>query len=278
MFIGQFHTLCNGVPANTTAIIPMQTGITVGTPVTLCDYFKNQDLDFANFYTKNIDAVNDGTHYAVATVLHPLQGFNTGDILPESVWCLNFHPTCKNWDGMVYCNNSNVAVDIYLQSGSGTDTCSEYGSVIPNHRRIQNHMSDLNSVGKFLTNYNIFTNLALGSNERTVSNVDNYISGGHVDTSGRRMISNIGCEDCCGYREQYVSFNLVNPNASYDNTDGRGLFGNTSDVFGPTLVGGDIAAHAPNYVPGSRAINGAPNISDTTSYRSCRGICNISIV
>jgi hypothetical protein len=124
MFIGQFHTLCNGVPANTTAIVQEYFGITVGSTVTLCGYFKNCDLDFANFYTKNVDAVNNNTVYATATVLHPLQGFDTGDILPESVWCLNFHPKCKNWDGMVYCNAINRAVDIYLQTGSGSNTAS----------------------------------------------------------------------------------------------------------------------------------------------------------
>ena len=47
---------------------------------------------------------------------------------------------------------------------------------------------------------------AKGSNEQTniQSSSDPNTTGGHVDTAGRRMISNIGLEDCCGVLWQYA--------------------------------------------------------------------------
>lgn len=46
---------------------------------------------------------------------------------------------------------------------------------------------------------------AKGSNEQTniKGSSDPNTTGGHVDTAGRRMISNIGLEDCCGVLWQF---------------------------------------------------------------------------
>ena len=46
---------------------------------------------------------------------------------------------------------------------------------------------------------------AKGSNEQTniQGSSDPNTTGGHVDTAGRRMISNIGLEDCCGVLWQF---------------------------------------------------------------------------
>lgn len=47
---------------------------------------------------------------------------------------------------------------------------------------------------------------AKGSNEQTniQGSSDPNTTGGHVDTAGRRMISNIGLEDCCGVLWQFA--------------------------------------------------------------------------
>lgn len=47
---------------------------------------------------------------------------------------------------------------------------------------------------------------AKGSNEQTNirGSSDPNTTGGHVDTAGRRMISNIGLEDCCGVLWQFA--------------------------------------------------------------------------
>lgn len=277
MFIGQFHTLCNGVPANTTAQFPTAIA-TTGESVTLCDYFKNQDLDFANFYRKTIDANNTGSYYNFATCLHPLQGFNTMDILPESVWCLNFHPRCKNWDGMVYCNPINKAVDIYLQSGTGEDTKSEYGAVHTVSRQYVNFVSDQQIVGKnLITNYD-FCIVAKGSNENTViqGRSDKSTVGGHVDNSGRRMISFIGCEECCGYISQQVGPGSIEEHNGWTIEDGRGLMGECYDyrLFG--YFGG--AWDYPNSTVGSRSWSSTSPGSLMSTSVGARGCCDISIV
>ena len=276
MFIGQFHTLCNGVAANTTAICPMETGFPVGDELIIMDYDKNTDLDFYNFYKKTVDAINNGTPYSVVTVLHPLQGFNTGDILPESVCCLNFHPKCKNWDGMVYCNTLEKFVDIYLQSGTGRNTKSEFGAVHTVSRQWLNQQCDMQTVGKSLLTLSEFMEAAMGSNERTAisGGGDRSTVGGHVDTANRRMISFIGCEECCGYLEHWLcNGNIVSRDTSTID-DGRGVFGLSSEMFQRATAGGYYAIGG---YSGMRSFAGGVWYG-TYQYIGARGITDISIV
>jgi len=277
MFIGQFHTLCNGVPANTTAQFPTDIA-TTGELAVLCDYFKNQDSDFANFYTKTIDANDTGSYYNFATCLHPLQGFKTADILPESVWCLNFHPKCKNWDGMVYCNNINKAVDIYLQSGTGQNTKSEYGAVHTISRQWLNHQSDMQIVGKSLLSVSEFMHVAMGSNERSSisDGISQTIVGGHVDTANRRMISFIGCEECCGYLSQYsTNVAVLSTRNTWSVDDGRGLMGLSYDNIDVIWLGGDWTGTSYN---GSRSVGGSDAFYLVSNNYTGRGCCDVSIV
>jgi len=52
-----------------------------------------------------------------------------------------------------------------------------------------------------------FMALAIGSNQETniSGSADPGTTGGHSDTASRRMISNIGCEDCAGALWQWVN-------------------------------------------------------------------------
>lgn len=285
MFIGQFHTLCNGVPANTTGLIPTKKS-TTGDTLIIMSYFKERDLDFYNFYTKTIDANRTGSYYNLATVLHPLQGFNTGDILPESVWCLNFHPDCKSWDGMVYCNSFNIAVDIYLQSGTSEDTASEYGAVHTVSRPELNHWDDFYQVGKGFLNIQQFMGIAQGSNELTTieGNVDHGTTGGHVDVNNRRMVSFIGCEDCCGYIWQWIQgiteeeFGSFDPSTNpYTKADGQGSFGSCNDNFRPTVAGGEWSPIDLGFA-GSRCFAGHSSWLVIAQATGGRGRAEISIV
>ena len=56
-----------------------------------------------------------------------------------------------------------------------------------------------------LPTYQEFVHLSLGSNQGTnvAGSKDVNTTGGFVDTAGRRMISNIGAEDCCGNLYQW---------------------------------------------------------------------------
>ena len=67
-------------------------------------------------------------------------------------------------------------------------------------------VDDGGSVKKQLLTDPQFQLIAAGSNEQTSisGSADPNTTGGHSDTAGRRMISNIGCEDCCGAMWQWL--------------------------------------------------------------------------
>ena len=286
MFIGQFHTLCIDCNENMTGLNPVDAGnvFSVGDTITLQNYFKERDLDFYNFYTKEIRAMNpDSSTYSLATVDHPLSGFKACDILPESVWCLNWHPVSKIWDGMVWCNSANICVDIYLQSGNGFSTRSEYGAVHTVSRAWLNQENDYLLIGKSLLSVSEFMQIATGSNELTgIYGGDQSVVGGHSDTSGRRMISFIGCEECCGYINQRTCHIAeLSERNTWTIDDGRGLMGRSSDTISSILIGGPWDGATPyggaNY-PGSRSISGRPNWFELNPIEGGRGCCNVTIV
>ena len=137
---------------------------------------------------------------------HPLSGYLAGDILPASIWDLKHRPV-SNPEGMVFSEAANIWVDIYLQSGTGTNTASVYGATITDNRNWMDFVDDAGAVKKRLLSDIEFQLIATGSNEETniQGSADPNTAGGHVDTTGRRMISNIGCEDCCGVMWQWLN-------------------------------------------------------------------------
>lgn len=202
--IGRFHTLC--VDAGTmTMIMPVSTSTTKGSTVMVKPY-TSDDSDFKAFYQKTISAITTNTYQNIATVPHPLSGYIAGDILPESVFCLSWYPNTLVEDAMVYDKTTNRCIDIYLQSGNGENTRSKYNATHAVSRQPICHQRDMNAVGKKLLTDNEFGSCALGSNERTsiAGSSDKTTVGGHSDTAGRRMISAIGCEECCGYLWQWL--------------------------------------------------------------------------
>ena len=137
---------------------------------------------------------------------HTLTGYVAKEILPASVWCLKHRAKSLVNVGMVYDSRIQKWVDIYLQSGTGTGTTSVYGGTITDTRNWMDHVDDGNAVGKRLLRDGEFQSIAAGSNEETniAGSTDPGTTGGYFDTAGRRMISNIGCEDCCGALQQWL--------------------------------------------------------------------------
>ena len=146
---------------------------------------------------------------------HPLSGYTTGLILPASVWCLLHRAESSN-EGMVYDKNTDMWVDIYLNSYTGTTAAktihlqSTFGAVIADGASTEKFhwfkgVDVLMLDQKTLPTQREFMSLAKGSNEGTniAGSADPNTTGGHTDTAGRRMISNIGCEDCCGVLWQW---------------------------------------------------------------------------
>lgn len=224
--IGQFHTLCASAGASLTGKVATEL-TTTGNNFLIKQYNEEEDPDFYAFYNKPLTAVVRQRYYSVGTVAHPLSGFEANDILPESVWCLTFHPACASYDGMVYDRDCDIAVDIYLQSGQGKATRSAFGATHTVSRQQWNHEEDMRAVGKRLLKDHEFTSIASGSNERTniEGNSDKTTVGGHVDTAGRRMISFIGCEECCGYLSQWLGELCGTETSDWASHDGDGLFG-----------------------------------------------------
>jgi hypothetical protein len=148
---------------------------------------------------------------------HPLTGFLTGDIVPMSVWDQLHRPTCSP-DGMAWCDQAKLWVDIYLQSGTGASTASVFGGTITDTRIWNDHVDDLFAVGKRMLDDSEFQVVAEGSNQKTniTGSVDPVTTGGHVDTASRRMVSNFGLEDCCGVMHQWLrDQSYRNDDASY---------------------------------------------------------------
>ena len=244
--IGQFHTLCVDAGASLTATIPGDPGsLAVNDYVMVKNY--PDDSDFKDFYYRKVTAVTTNAIYDTVTVEHPLKGFTAGQILPESVWCLTFHPSSKG-DGMIYDYDTDTAVDIYLQSGKGRNTKSVYGGTTTRAREQQNHQADMNAVGKLLISDDEFTSAAMGSNEKTnvagSAEASITTTGGHVDTASRRMISFIGVEDICGSVWQWLRNVSANDGSGAANYDGVGNFGKMIGASNALMAGGDWSTGA----------------------------------
>lgn len=136
---------------------------------------------------------------------HTLSGYIANEILPQSVWDLKHRPI-SNPEGMVYDSSIHKWIDIYLASGTGASTASVYNATISDSRNWMDFVDDGHAVKKRLLDDDEFQNIAAGSNEETniTGSTDPVTTGGHVDTIGRRMISNIGCEDCSGTISQWL--------------------------------------------------------------------------
>lgn len=238
--IGQFSTLCVDAGDSLQGKIAAAPGTeTDGGKYLLKQYDADDEDGFYDFYNKNIVSVTTGTYYDVLVVEHPLAGFKAGDILPESVWCLSFRPH-SDGAGMVYDVDIDIAADIYLQSGKGKLTSSVYGGTITDTRPQQNHQDDMRQVRKRLLFDNEFASIASGSNEGTniYGSADPGTTGGHKDTAERRMISFIGCEDCCGAMWQWAE-DCGPAGGSGDSVyDGQGNFGKMYGTCYGLLFGG----------------------------------------
>ena len=237
--IGQFHTLCVAAGASLTGKVATELTATSNNFL-IKQYNEEEDPDFYAFYNKPITAITTNYRYNVGTVAHPLSGFEANDILPESVWCLTFHPACASYDGMVYDRDMDIAVDIYLQSGQGKATKSAFGAEHTVNRTQISLTDDMRCVGKRLLSDPEFTSIASGSNECTsiLGEDDADTVGGHKDSANRRMISFIGCEECCGYISQWLRDVASNGGTEVSAYDGLGAFGKQFGVARGIRAGG----------------------------------------
>lgn len=209
---------------------------------------------------------------------HTLTGYLQGDILPASVWDLKHRPVSSP-EGMVYDAGTGKWVDIYLAGISGGELVSRYGvahqtGVSTEKFHWYKFSQWFGRIGKRMLRQHEFVAASMGSNQGTniTGSADPATTGGHVDTAGRRMISNIGCEGMCGILWQWGDeTGAVAGSAAwvsaFDAND-TGVGGQHYQAPTRPLLGGDWA---PGAFCGSRS--SAWNIAPLTlySYYGSRG-------
>ncbi len=141
---------------------------------------------------------------------HTLSGYVTGDILPATRWDLLHRPKGEP-EGFAYEELTDCWIAIYLPSWDGTKLVSVYNGVIADGSSTKKWHGEafyeqFAKQGMRLVWRHEFQMGAKGSNEQTSiqGSSDPNTTGGHVDTAGRRMISNIGLEDCCSVLWQFA--------------------------------------------------------------------------
>lgn len=185
--IGGFHTLCLGVTSS------------------------------------NAPALKTGSFWST----HPAIGYNTADIISNSVWCLTHRPISEP-NGMVYVDRRGKWFDIYLQSGTFSGTASVFGGTTTDTRQPILHQYDLLCVFKEMMDDEDFMTAMEGSNQGTniAGSADPVTTGGHYDTAGKRMISGYYLEDGCGALWQWLKEIGFNGNQNWTgygtNADQRG--------------------------------------------------------
>lgn len=179
---------------------------------------------------------------AVGTISgHTLTGYTAGAVLPASVWDLQHRPV-SDPAGMVYVDGLDLWVDIYLCSWTGTTsaktlkTISKYGATTGDGTSTEKFHplkweQTMGEQKKRLPYVREFRTFSVGSNQGTniYGSADVTTTGGHKDTASRRMISNYGIEDCCGFLWQWCAdVGSASTSGSY----GAGYSNDRADIAG----------------------------------------------
>lgn len=142
---------------------------------------------------------------------HPLSDYVAGDILPASMWDL-LHRCKGDNEGMVYDEEDNVWLGIYLLSYEDGRAVSKYnGVVLDGTSTPKAHglwFTETLAKQKMRLPYlHEFFNALKGCQEgvNISESKDWSTTGGHVYTNDVRCISNIGLEDPTGYMWQWTN-------------------------------------------------------------------------
>ena len=180
---------------------------------------------------------------------HTLTGYLAGDVIPLTVWDLTHRSESGNI-GMIYDPGTGVWGSIYMLSESaGTLVSVNGGTIADGASAVKFHwykFSQWLARQKMrLPDQNEFMSMSLGANQGTniTGNADPGTTGGHTDSAGRRMISNIGCEDCCGVLNQWGRdrggpYSAASWANAYDAED-TGVGGQHYDAPDAALFGGN---------------------------------------
>lgn len=217
----------------------------------------------------NAPAIPSNTFLSSTT--HPAIGYNAGEIIPNSIWCLTHRPT-SNPSGMVYVNLLDKWVDIYLQSGTLKATASVYGASTTDSRQPILHQLDMVCVGKKMPTDHDFFVFAEGSNQKTAIKgaADAVTTGGHVDTASKRMISAYFVEDCCGFLWQWLDEVSPHGGSGFNNYGSNAEERGASYGMPYVLLAGGLWSSSSSCGSWSRVCH-HPR-SDVSASLGCRGV------
>lgn len=217
---------------------------------------------------------------------HTLSGYVTGDILPATRWDLLHRPKGEP-EGFAYEELTDCWIAIYLSSWDGTKLVSVYNGVIADGTSTKKWHGEafyeqFAKQGMRLVWRHEFQMAAKGSNEGTgIKNAaDPNTTGGHVDSNNRRMISNIGLEDCCGCSWQwamdlgFAGGSEWNDSVYNSNVDSQ-RYGQSYGTLYRLLLG---ARWYNGSSCGSRSVNCANDSSSVASRCSARGASEPRVV
>ena len=216
---------------------------------------------------------------AVGTISgHDLTGYLAGDILPRSCWDLQ-HKPISSVEGMVYGKHGQW-VDIYLPSVTGGELVSVNGGTIADGvsaTAFHAYKFDqwFGRIGKKSIASLEFVAASIGANQSTniAGSADPGTTGGHTDTAGRRMISNIGCEDMCGVLWQWGrEQGAIAGSASWVNADegnDAGVGGQHYDAPTRPFFGGGWSDGVVCGSRGSEWLGGALILGSSFAGRGC---------
>lgn len=217
---------------------------------------------------------------------HTLSGYVTGDILPATRWDLLHRPKGEP-EGFAYEELTDCWIAIYLPSWDGTKLVSVYNGVIADGTSTKKWHGEafyeqFAKQGMRLVWRHEFQMAAKGSNEGIgIKNAaDPNTTGGHVDSNNRRMISNIGLEDCCGCSWQwamdlgFAGGSEWNDSVYNSNVDSQ-RYGQSYGTLYRLLLG--ASWYSGSYC-GSRSVNCADGSSLVHSHCSARGASEPRVV
>lgn len=217
---------------------------------------------------------------------HTLSGYVTGDILPASIWDLLHRPKGDS-EGLAYDELTDCWFAIYQLSWDGTKLVSVYNGVIADGTSAKKwhgeaFIEQLMNQKMRLPWRHEFQMAAKGSNEGTSIKraADPNTTGGHVDSNNRRMISNIGLEDCCGCSWQ-CAMNLGFAGGSgwndsvYNSSVDSQRYGRSYGTLYRLLLGAGWLSSSNS---GSRAVSCGDSSSFTGPDCSARGVSEPRVV
>ena len=145
------------------------------------------------------------------TEAHKLTDLGTGEIIAPSRWDLWHKGSANQTEGLTYVDEADVWSFIYGASWDGTKLVSAFGGIWADGTSTKKWHGELSLEALMKQGFRLlwrheFQMAAKGSNEQTniKGSADPGTTGAHVDTAGRRMVSNYGLEDCCGVLLQWL--------------------------------------------------------------------------